>query len=261
MNLNLADQTILITGSTRGIGKAIAIAFLEEHAKVVLTGRNEEKLKDTVQSFKKNYGINRIFAFKGDLGSTSTIHSLHNYISKQTKGLNHLICNIGSGKSVPPLHEDITEFRRMFDINLFIAVAVIQKMIPLLEISASKKNTSASITLIGSICGVESLGCPVAYASAKAALESYVKNIARPLGRKNIRVNIVSPGNIYFRGSTWEEKFLHDKFAVQEMLDREVPLNRFGTLEEVANIVTFLSSKHAGFVTGANWIVDGGQTR
>ena len=261
MDLDLTDQTILITGSTRGIGKAIAMTFLEEKAEVILTGRDKDDLKNTEQSFINKYGLNRVHAFNGDLSNSSTIDLLHIFITKQIEGLDHLICNIGSGKSVPPLHEDMSEVQRMFHINFFSAVAVIQKMIPLLEISASRKSTSASVTLIGSICGIEALGCPVAYASAKAALEAYVKNIARPLGRKGIRVNIVSPGNIYFPGSTWEDKLLHDKIAVQEMLDREVPLSRFGILEEVANIVTFLSSKQAGFVTGANWVVDGGQTR
>jgi len=108
---------------------------------------------------------------------------------------------------------------------------------------------------------MEGRGCPVTYASAKAALEAYVKNISRKLGRKGIRVNLVSPGNILFSGSTWEEKYLENKESIESMLDREVPLNRFGTVGEVGNAVAFLASRQAGFVNGANWVVDGGQTR
>ena len=74
-----------------------------------------------------------------------------------------------------------------------------------------KTNSYPGITFIGSICGVETLGCPVAYASAKSALISYAKNISRPMGRQGIRVNIVTPGNILFTGSTWEKKISEDK--------------------------------------------------
>jgi 3-oxoacyl-[acyl-carrier protein] reductase len=101
----------------------------------------------------------------------------------------------------------------------------------------------------------------VAYASAKSALIAYAKNIARPLGEFGIRVNVVSPGNIIFPGSTWEDKLAKSPEDIKAMLQREVPLQRLGTIEEVANVVVFLASQQAAFVTGANWVVDGGQTR
>jgi 3-oxoacyl-[acyl-carrier protein] reductase len=130
-----------------------------------------------------------------------------------------------------------------------------------MEKSAAEKHISTSITFIGSICGIEAIGCPVAYASSKAALEAYAKNICRPLGRKGIRVNILSPGNILFPGSTWEKKIARDSDSVNHMLESDVPLNRFGTVAEVADVAVFLASRCCGFVTGAHWVVDGGQTR
>ena len=133
-------------------------------------------------------------------------------------------------------------------------------MLPLLEANSAPGNNT-SILFVSSICGCEVLGCPTAYAAAKSALNTYAKTIARPLGGRNIRVNLLSPGNVIFPGSTWEDKLAADAKTVQAMLEREVPLNRLGSLEEIADIAVFLTSRQAGFVTGANWIADGGQTR
>jgi len=185
---------------------------------------------------------------------------LANFIDDRWGKLDHLVCNIGSGRSVPLLQEDRNEMQRMLDLNLLGSVSAVRLMTPLLERAGSNGGVP-SIIFIGSICGVEAIGCPVAYATAKSALMSYTQNIARPLARKNIRVNIISPGNILFEGSTWEDKLARDPAVVETMLEREVPLNRLGTLEEVGSVAAFLASKRAGFVSGSNWLVDGGQTR
>jgi len=261
MDLGLSDSVVLITGASRGIGKGIAEAFLMEKARIILTGRDESRLEKTACEFGKKYGSDRIYSFSGDLHQSDTLDRLKAFIRNRIKRLDHLVCNIGSGRSVPPLAEDRNEFQRMLDINLLGAVGIVGAMLCLLKDSARQADSSPSITFIGSICGVEALGCPVAYASAKSALETYAKNIARPLGRKGIRVNIVSPGNILFPGSVWERKLGEDPNGVAAMLEREVPLNRMGTVEEIGSVVAFLASRRAGFVTGANWVIDGGQTR
>lgn len=261
MDLGLDGQHVLVTGSSRGIGKGIAEAFLKEGAQIIVTGRDEAVLQDTVQFFTAEYGAGKVLSFRGNLQHHAILQSIKAFLTARIGHLDHLVCNIGSGQSVPPLQEDLTEFQRMLEINLLGAVAMVKEMLPLLEKSASKGGAAASITFIGSICGLEALGCPVAYASAKSALAAYAKNISRPLGQKGIRVNIVSPGNIIFPGSTWENKLVQDRPGVEAMLANEVPLSRLGTPEEVANVVVFLASNCAGFVTGANWVVDGGQTR
>ena len=260
MDLKLKDCAVLVTGSSRGIGKGIAEVLLREGARVILTGRDETALAETGVRFSNRFGEKQVFRFPGDLTQEAILEKLKGFIEGNVDGLDHLVCNIGSGRSVPLLKEDRREFLRILDINLLGAVGIIQQLLPILETNVGLEK-STSITFVGSICGVEALGCPVAYASAKSALEAYAKNIARPLGRRGIRVNIVSPGNVVFPGSVWENKLKQTPAAVEEMLKQHVPLNRLGTPEEIGNVVAFLASARAGFVNGANWIVDGGQTR
>lgn len=260
MNLELEGQWALVTGSSQGLGRGIANSLLGEGANVILTARDPSRLEQTERDFTAAYGSERVLSFPVDLREEKPVRELAGKLAAKPGRVDHLVCNVGSGRSVPPLEEDLEEFNRMISINLSAAVNAVTALRGLLE-KAAKAGGAPSITFIGSICGHEVLGCPVAYASAKAALVAYARNIARPMGRKGIRVNVVSPGNILFPGSSWETKLADHRETTEEMLAREVPLNRFGTVEEVADVVTFLASRRAGFVAGANWIVDGGQVR
>src|SRR3954452_12123115 len=118
-----------------------------------------------------------------------------------------------------------------------------------------------SIVLVSSIAGLESLGAPIPYGTAKAALEHYAKDLSRRVGRHGVRVNTVAPGNILFPGGTWQRKLDADPAGVQSMIAAEVPLGRFGTPMEIGSAVAFLASDRAAFITGACMVVDGGQTR
>ncbi|MDD1667411.1 MAG: SDR family oxidoreductase, partial [Methanomicrobiales archaeon] len=98
-------------------------------------------------------------------------------------------------------------------------------------------------------------------AASKAALLAYMKNTASLVARHGIRMNAVSPGNIFFEGGTWDRKLREDRTAVERYIGEQVPLGRFGTPEEIARVVCFLASDASAFITGANVIIDGGQTR
>jgi len=261
VDLQLNNQIALITGSSKGIGFGIAKEFIAEGAVTVLTGRNTNDLNAAIATLSKNYEDDLLNQVNGDLNDDKVLKKLFDKISNDYGRLDHLVCNIGSGKSVPPLQEDEAEFIRMLNINLLNSVKVITKLLPLIKNSILDGINSTSITFISSICGIETLGCPTAYASSKSALISYAKNLSFSLGKKGIRVNVVSPGNIMFSGSTWEKKLSENPNKVNLMLKNEVPLECFGEVDDIASMVVFLASNRAKFINGANFVVDGGQTR
>lgn len=250
MQLELAGKTALVTGSSRGIGNAIAKALHAEGCKVALNGRDETSL--TIAARELPGAI-------VTCGDVSLPNGAKQVVTDAIKGLGSLdilICNVGSGRSVPSGEETYDEWQRMFAINLWSATNTVEAAREALIAS------SGVILFISSICGLEVVpGAPATYSAAKAALHAYASCIARPFAKDGIRVNIVSPGNVVFPGSTWESKLEKDTASVQAMLDRDVPLRRLGTPEEIADAVIFLVSKRAAFITGANLAIDAGQTR
>jgi 3-oxoacyl-[acyl-carrier protein] reductase len=249
MQLNLHEKVALVTGSTYGIGFAIAQKLAEEGARITLNGRVEA----TLQSAKQK--LPNASAYVADVRCPEECFQLVNHTIDQFGRLDILVCNVGSGVSLPPGQETPEEWQRLLDINLRTATNMVWAA------KEALKATSGNIICISSICGLEALGCPIAYASAKAALESFVHNAARPLGKDGIRINSVAPGNILFPGSVWDKKLTADKDAVNAMLEKEVSLKKLGTPEDVANMVAYLASPLASFITGATYVVDGGQIR
>ena len=120
---------------------------------------------------------------------------------------------------------------------------------------------SGNIIFISSIAGCEVISAPVPYAAAKSALLSYMKYIAHLIGKEGVRMNAISPGNILFDGGTWSKKLKEDPEWVNIYINENVPSHKFGTPDDVARLACFLASDQSSFVTGANFIIDGGQMR
>ena len=255
MDLELKEKAVLVTGSSRGIGRGIAEGFLREEARVTITGRNRETVEHTVRSLEEQFGNGRAWGFVGDLKNAETMKQCVQASLEQWGRLNVLVANLGTGVGKRGWDAGLEEWNRLLDLNLLHGVAAAEAAIPAL------KESSGNIVFISSIVGLENLGGPPAYEAAKAALMAYAKYLARWLGPEGIRVNTVVPGNILFPGGSWEQKLRSDPAGVETLLKEEVPLNRFGTPEEVAEAVLYLASARAGFTTGACLVVDGGQTR
>lgn len=249
MSFNLKNKKVLVCGSTYGIGYDIAIKFLEEGAKVIFTGRTEKRINFINSKIKNGIAIKCDFANKND------VISLRKQIIKKFKSIDTLICNIGFGKSKSNLDEDLEDWYNIFNINLMYSVSTIK----ILSNIINKKN-KPTIIFISSICGLEATPAPLSYSSAKAALNIFSKNLSNIYIKKKIRVNCVSPGNVLFKGSTWEEKLKKNKKNILKMINEKVPLQRFANPREISNVVAFLASDYSSFIVGQNIIVDGGQS-
>lgn len=242
----LKNKTALITGGTSGMGKATAKDFIEQGAEVIITGRYQDTLEQTLKELgKKAKGL------ISDAGSMEALQQLGEKVKAQSPQIDILYVNAGFGKYAPI--EFITEdhFNEQFDVLVKGSLFAVQQILPLMP-------EGSSIILNTSI--VTEVGMPnsAVYSAAKAAVQSFVKTFAAELAPKKIRVNAVSPGPIqtnFFDKTGLTQEQIQD-FA--EAVLPQVPLARFGQPQEVAKVVTFLASDEASFIYGSEVFVDGG---
>lgn len=248
MQLDLFEKVALVTGSSKGIGWAIAQTLHAEGCRVALNARNSLDLDAATAQLAGAIGV------LGDVSQPAEAQKIVAEVLKAFGRLDILVCNVGSGRSVSPGNETADEWQRVFALNLWSTTNAVE---------ASRDALVASkglIVCISSICGLEVIpGVPVTYSASKAALHAYVRGIARPLGRLGVRINAVAPGNILFDGSVWSRKLAEDAPAVQAMLAKDVALGRLGTPADVASLVAYLASPRSGFASGSVWTLDGGQ--
>ena len=252
---DLSNKVALVSGSSRGIGKSIALHLLINNATVYLTGRSQTGLESTYNDFKKDFP-DRVYKFQGDLSNTITIIELLTTIENEHHAIDIVVANIGSGKS--HMGWDIPDnlWEESMQINFMSAVRLSRES--LRYMMDAKKG---SIIFIASIAGVETIAAPSPYACAKAALLCYMKYTAPVAAQYGIRMNAISPGNIFFPEGTWDKKIRENPELTQNYIQDNVPLQRFGTPDDIGSLVCYLASDDASFITGGNFIVDGGQTR
>lgn len=250
MNLDLKNKRVLITGSSRGIGFGIAEAFFQKQSIITLNGRDTKNLEAATKLMPGSFGI------KGDVTCAKDSKRIVETAVRKMGGIDIVICNVGRGKSQPVGHETLDEWRRMLDVNFMATVNVVDAA------RSHLKSTRGVIVCVSSICGVEVIPtAPVTYSVAKSALNAFVRGMARPLGKDGIRICAVAPGNILFEGSVWSRKLHDDATSVKSMIDNDVSIGSLGEVQDIAEVVTFLSSSSAKFITGNIWVVDGGQVR
>jgi NAD(P)-dependent dehydrogenase (short-subunit alcohol dehydrogenase family) len=264
MQTGLAGRTVLITGAAQGIGKATAIAFAKEGTNVAMIDRDRPELIKTAATIEET-GVKAIWQ-QGDLSTLSGVESSVDAImARLPGGLDVLVNNVGFVDAKPFMDLTDDAWERTFQVNFMSAIRVTRKLLPLL-----REKEKAVIVNNTSDLGRQPEAAPADYGALKAALIAVTKSLARSEAPR-IRVNAVAPGPIWTPFWTRPGGFADALSSMHEMPPREavthemklrrLPLERIGEPEEVANVIVFLSSDLASFVTSSVWGVDGGSIR
>ena len=197
-----------------------------------------------------------MLAIQGDMTDPEAIRAALERTVSTFGGLDAVVANVGDGAQRGGWDLDPDDWQSSLRVNLLGGMALASLALPHLI-----GRGGGTLTFVSSIAGCEAIGAPVTYGAAKAALQSAMKSLSRLMGPQGVRVNAVAPGNVLFPGGTWARKLAERRDFFEQYIQREVPLQRFGRPEEIADTVVFLASERASFITGACIVVDGGQTR
>lgn len=250
MDLQLKGKNILITGGSKGIGKAIACALISEGANVSIAARNMDELKTAKEELGSNVSI-----FQADISDASEREKLMQTFVEEKGTIDVLINNAGGSNGGKATETEMDLFYEAMELNYFSAVHLSK-----LAVDYMKKSGGGSIINITSIFGRES-GGKITYNNAKSALISFTKSLADEVISSGIRVNSVAPGSILHETGNWKKRLDENPDQIKEFVQNEIPAGRFGAPEEVANVVAFLASEKASWIVGASINVDGGQSR
>jgi 3-oxoacyl-[acyl-carrier protein] reductase len=256
MDLELAGKVAIVTGSTRGLGFAIARALLGEGCIVTICARGEARLAEAKRELRPlSGGDERVLAIQADLATDAGVADVVLRTVETFGGLDILVNNVGLAKGATITDTSDAEWREAFDETLFPAIRASRLAVPYM-----RRRGGGSIVMIASIWGRES-GGRMTYNAVKSAEISLAKAMARQLARDNVRVNSVAPGSIRFPGGSWDRRVQEDPDGMADFVRQELPFGRFGRPEEVAAVVAFLVSARASWISGASVPVDGCQSR
>ena len=256
MNLELEGKTAVVTGSSKGLGLAIATALVQEGCNVTICARGEAGLAEaTVKLRDIPGGAARVLAVQADLATEKGVADVIFRTSDTFGGLDILVNNVGVARGAGITDTSDAEWQEAFDQTLFPAVRASRLAVPQM-----RRRGGGAIVMIASIWGRES-GGRMTYNAVKAAEISLAKAMAQQLAADNIRVNSVAPGSIRVAGGSWDRRVQEDPEGMAEFVRRELPFGRFGRAEEVGAVVAFLVSPRASWISGASVPVDGCQSR
>jgi 3-oxoacyl-[acyl-carrier protein] reductase len=247
MELGLRGKAAVVTGGSRGIGRAIALRLADEGAAVAVCARGEAALREVERELRER--TVPVYAAPCDVSDAKALDAFLEAAQKALGPLRILVNN-PSGLS---FEDDEAAWQSSLNVDLMASVRGSWKVAPWMAAAGG-----GAIVHISSIAGLEALGFPPSYCAAKAALVSHSKTLAVALAPQKIRVNTVAPGSIEFPGGLWDQA-KHGNPEFYRAVLGTIPWGRMGTPEEVADVVAFLVSERASWVTGVCLTVDGAQ--
>jgi 3-oxoacyl-[acyl-carrier protein] reductase len=249
MDLGLRGGKVLVTGGTKGIGRAIAETFASEGANVAICARNQAEVDAAVAALKAK-GVS---AYGGsvDVSDGAALKAWVADMAARLGGVDVVVANV----SALSIAQDDESWEKEFSTDMMGTVRLVNAAMPYLE-----KSDAAAIVTISSVSGREVDFAAGPYGTFKAAIIHYTQGLAYQLAGKGIRANSVSPGNTYFEGGVWNMIRDNNPDLYKTALALN-PTGRMGTPQEMANAVIFLASRAASFITGTNLVVDGALTR
>jgi 3-oxoacyl-[acyl-carrier protein] reductase len=255
MDLKLTGKVAIVTGGSRGLGLASARALAAEGCHVAICARGEERLRAAVQELGGVASRDaRVIPVVADVATVDGVGKLIDTTVEQLGAIDILVNNVGLGKGGTLDETSDETWQEAFDQTLFPAIRASRAALPFL------KRGQGTIVIVSSIFGREA-GGRMTYNAVKAAEISLTKSLAQQLARDGIRVVSVAPGSILFPGGSWHARQQADPEGIAQFVRRELPFGRFGTPEEVGDVVAFIASPRASWISGTTVVVDGCQSR
>jgi NAD(P)-dependent dehydrogenase (short-subunit alcohol dehydrogenase family) len=249
---DLTGKVAIITGSSRGIGRAIAEAYADAGAKVVISSRKQPACEEVADAINAKHGEERAVAIAASISDKAALDALVTETRQRLGQIDILVCNAASNPYYGPMAGISDEqFRKIFDNNVLANHWLVSMVAP--EMIERKDGAIVIVSSIGGLIGSDVIG---AYNVSKAADFQLVRNLAIEFGKHNVRVNAIAPGVIRtdFAKALWEDP------KAEAALRRVTPLGRIGEPDEIAGAAVFLASKAGSYVTGQGIVVDGGTT-
>ena len=256
MDLGLKDRVAVVTGSSRGLGLAAARSLAAEGCMVTLCARGEVRLREAAKEIGAiGSGADAVLPVVADVSRLDGARHLVDRTVAAFGGIDILVNNVGLAGGGGLLDTSDDQWQEAMDQTLFPAVRMSRLAVPHMQ-----RRGGGAIVVIASIFGREA-GGRMTYNAVKAAEISLAKSLAQQLAPSNIRVNSVSPGSILFEGGSWWRRQQADPAGIAEFVARELPFGRFGRPDEVGDVVAFMCSPRAGWISGTSIVVDGCQSR